>query len=139
MKFTAILAVIAAATVVSASTNAERLARGLPPNAPMKRASPVERARRSYPSTKPYKCNGGSVHCCNSLEKAGHGGKIDDLLKLAGLAVVLDDLAGANCSPISAVSALGSGSKCSQQTVCCSKVSQNGLVNAGCSPIDISG
>jgi len=43
MRFTAVLAFIAAATVVSAATNAQRLARGLGPNAPGKRATPVER------------------------------------------------------------------------------------------------
>lgn len=46
MKFTAVLAFIAAATVVSAATNAERLARGLSPNAPGKRATPAARASR---------------------------------------------------------------------------------------------
>ncbi|KAG6380246.1 hydrophobin [Boletus reticuloceps] len=138
MKFTAILAFIAAATVVSASTNAERLARGLPPNAPMKRASPVERARRSYPSSQPHKCNGGSVHCCKNVEKAGHGGKIDDLLNLANIAIVVDELVGSNCSPISVIG-VGSGSKCTQQTVCCSNVHQNGLISTGCTPINISG
>ena len=42
MKFAAALALVAAATVVSAETNAQRLARGLPPNAPARRASPVD-------------------------------------------------------------------------------------------------
>ena len=46
MKFTAVLTFIAAATVVSAATNAERLARGLGPNAPGKRATPVAGACR---------------------------------------------------------------------------------------------
>ena len=42
MKFSAVLAFIAAATVVSASTNAERFARGLGPKAPARRATPVD-------------------------------------------------------------------------------------------------
>lgn len=41
MKVSAVLALIAAVTVVSADTNAQRLARGLAPNAPGKRATPV--------------------------------------------------------------------------------------------------
>jgi len=47
MKFAAALAVLAAAATVSANahadTNAYRLARGMTPKAPSKRASPVSR------------------------------------------------------------------------------------------------
>ena len=45
MKFTAVLAVLAGAAAVSASpgveTNAQRLARGLPPLPPARRGTPV--------------------------------------------------------------------------------------------------
>ena len=41
MKFSVVLALVAAATVVSAETNAQRMARGLAPNAPGKRATPA--------------------------------------------------------------------------------------------------
>lgn len=48
MKFTTIFAVVAAAAVtvgaVPSETNAERLARGLPPNPPVRRSSPVDGA-----------------------------------------------------------------------------------------------
>ena len=47
MKFTAVVAILAAAASVSAKamfeTNASRLARGLPPKAPLRRSTPVSR------------------------------------------------------------------------------------------------
>jgi len=43
MKFTSIVAVVVAATVVSAETNGERLARGLHPMAPTRRGTPIAR------------------------------------------------------------------------------------------------
>lgn len=46
MKFAAVFAVLATAATVSASvleTNAQRFARGLPPKAPVKRATPASR------------------------------------------------------------------------------------------------
>lgn len=46
MKFATIFAVVAAAAAtvgaVPAETNAERFARGLPPNPPVRRSSPVD-------------------------------------------------------------------------------------------------
>jgi hypothetical protein len=43
MKFASVIALVAAATVVSADTNGERMARGLPPLAPARRGTPVAR------------------------------------------------------------------------------------------------
>ena len=42
MKFSAVFLVACAAALVSAETNAERMARGLAPNAPARRATPVD-------------------------------------------------------------------------------------------------
>lgn len=83
MKFSFVIALVAAATVVSAESNAARLARGLSPNAPVKRGTQTYReccgtftvlwpssypgARRSTPSTTPGECDTGSVYCCNTL------------------------------------------------------------------------
>ncbi|KAF9224900.1 hydrophobin [Gyrodon lividus] len=138
MKFAYVFALAAAATVVSAETNAQRMARGLPPNAPAKRATPASRAKRGSPSNVPNsQCNTGPVQCCNSVETAGNGNRVDQLLGLLGLNVATGTPVGVNCSPISALG-VGSGASCTQQPVCCSGNSYNGLVNIGCSPVNIA-
>ena len=50
MKVSAILALVAATAVVAADTNAFRFARGLAPNPPAKRATPVEGESCRHPS-----------------------------------------------------------------------------------------
>ncbi|KAF7437391.1 hypothetical protein PC9H_004230 [Pleurotus ostreatus] len=81
------------------------------------------------------KCNTGTVHCCNSMKKSDSAdiSKIASLLQLDVKGVVGD--VGLQCSPL--VSLVGGGSKCSGQTVCCDQTKFNGLVNIGCSPINV--
>jgi len=140
MKFAVALAVLAtAATVVGASvpdTNAYRLARGLPPKAPVKRATPALRARRGKPSGKPSgQCSTGTQHCCNSVQKASHPSSAG-LLGALGINVPSDVLVGSNCSPLTGAGI--SGNSCSQQPVCCNDDHYNGLIVVGCTPINIS-
>jgi len=135
MKFSVVLALIAAATVVSAETNAQRLARGLDPNAPGKRATPVLAARHGSPSGYPgggSQCNTGSAQCCNSVHPAGSGGMVDELLSKVGAVVQLGTQVGVSCTGI-----VGKGSDCKQQPVCCEGNSYSGIVNIGCSHISI--
>ncbi|KAL4245050.1 Hydrophobin [Abortiporus biennis] len=78
-------------------------------------------------------CNTGPVQCCNSVQPAG--GK-DASTLLGSLGIVLQDLnvpVGLTCSPI-----LGSGANCAQTPVCCENNNFNGLINIGCSPINIA-
>ncbi|KAH6919250.1 hydrophobin-315 [Coprinopsis sp. MPI-PUGE-AT-0042] len=83
-------------------------------------------------------CNGGTVQCCNSVQEANsvehtHKG----LLGLLGIDIkTITGQVGLSCSSISAL-ALGGGSKCTQQTVCCSNNNFKGLVALGCTPINI--
>lgn len=63
MKFAAVITFAAAALVVSAETNAQRMARGLPPASPMKRGSHTEGKRATHPS---HPCLTPSLH--RSLE-----------------------------------------------------------------------
>jgi len=116
MKFTSVLALAVAATVVSAETNADRLARGLPPLAPARRGTPVARkrtslfsskrsnspegAKRTAPSSGSGQCNTGSTQCCDSVSKSGHGGPLDDLLGLLAIEVPHDTPCGVSCSPM---------------------------------------
>jgi hypothetical protein len=129
MKFTTAIAVLATAATVSAlsiaDTNANRLARGLPPKAPAKRATPVTRtfnfspclsellnpsfcfggtgAKRGKPSGHPHsgQCSTGEQHCCESTENAGSSHKSAGLLGALGLDIAPDVLVGLKCSPLS--------------------------------------
>ncbi|KAG6861146.1 hypothetical protein C0995_003414 [Termitomyces sp. Mi166 len=134
MKFTTIFATLATLAIsVSAlpgETNAQRMARGLPPLPPVRRATPVDVAKRATPSKTPT-CSSGSTLCCNSLSDSSN-----PLVKtLAGLlgAVLLPTVGvGLTCSSLRA------GATCSQQTVCCQNNNFNGLIAIGCSPITIN-
>ncbi|KAH7928350.1 fungal hydrophobin [Leucogyrophana mollusca] len=137
MKFAYVFAFVAAATAVSAETNAQRMARGLPPMAPARRATPASRARRSSPSGTPSQCNTGSIQCCNSTYDA-KSTEASGLLGLLGLDLgSITGLVGVGCSSTTIVGA-GAGSDCNQEPVCCSDNSYNGLINIGCSPININ-
>ncbi|KIK96893.1 hypothetical protein PAXRUDRAFT_98316, partial [Paxillus rubicundulus Ve08.2h10] len=117
----------AAATVVSAETNAQRMARGLPPKAPARRGTPAYGARRGSPSSTPggSQCNTGPVQCCNSMQKSGDNDEFDDFLGLLGVSVPAGTSVGAGCSPITAVGT-GRGASCTQQPVCCENNNFNG-------------
>ncbi|KAK0223741.1 fungal hydrophobin-domain-containing protein [Armillaria fumosa] len=122
-----------AAALPSRETNADRLARGLPPMPPTVR-SPT-RVARNKPSGTPSQCSTGSLQCCNSVQDSTSG-VVSALLGLLGI-----HLGGANvpigltCSPLSIIG-IG-GNSCSQQTVCCENNSFNGLIAIGCTPINI--
>ncbi|KAI5832649.1 fungal hydrophobin [Schizophyllum commune Tattone D] len=87
--------------------------------------------------TPPKSCSTGPVWCCNKTETTKNVDK--GTTKLLGLlGIVIGDihgLIGLNCSPLSVIGV--GGNSCSAQTVCCDKTYQNGLVNIGCSPINI--
>ncbi|KAH9479146.1 Fruiting body protein SC1 [Psilocybe cubensis] len=86
-------------------------------------------------------CNTGPVQCCNSL-LSSTSSTSNSLLGLLG--IVLGDITGllgrstlpVNCSPLSVVG-IG-GNSCSTQPVCCTNNQFNGLINLGCSPININ-
>ncbi|RXW12629.1 hypothetical protein EST38_g13225 [Candolleomyces aberdarensis] len=84
-------------------------------------------------------CNGGQVSCCNQVSEVSSVDKSTSiLLSLIGVDVgSLTGLVGSNCSPISAL-AIGSGASCSTQQVCCQNNYYNGLVNVGCSPVNVA-
>ncbi|KAL5501083.1 hypothetical protein ACEPAH_9470 [Sanghuangporus vaninii] len=81
-------------------------------------------------------CSTGPVQCCNSVQPASSN-DASNMLGLLGVA--LQDInvpVGLNCIPISVIGA-GSGGTCNAQTVCCENNQFQGLVNIGCSPINI--
>ncbi|KAG9308324.1 hypothetical protein JVU11DRAFT_12088 [Chiua virens] len=135
MKFSVVLALAAAVTVVSAETNAQRMARGLPPMAPAKRATPVQQKRHKPSGTPPPpggQCNTGDVMCCNSFQQTtSHGGSpVDTLLGQLGLLnVPVGTNCGLSCDPISVIGT-GSGAECQSQPVCCQNNDYTGLINS---------
>ncbi|KJA19423.1 hypothetical protein HYPSUDRAFT_143833 [Hypholoma sublateritium FD-334 SS-4] len=87
-------------------------------------------------SAQSSQCNTGPIQCCNSVQQ---GNAPAAAALLGGLGIVLQDvtaLVGLTCSPITAVGV--SGNSCTQQTVCCSNNSFNGVVALGCTPINVN-
>ncbi|KAI4525494.1 fungal hydrophobin-domain-containing protein [Schizophyllum commune] len=87
--------------------------------------------------TPPKSCSSGPVYCCNKTEDSKHLDKgATALLGLLNIKIGnLKDLVGFNCSPLSVIGV--GGNSCSAQTVCCTNTYQHGLVNVGCTPINI--
>ncbi|KAF8204755.1 hydrophobin-315 [Pholiota molesta] len=89
--------------------------------------------RDSSPSNQ---CNTGSLQCCNSVQSATSP-SIATLLGLLGVVVQgITGQVGVTCSPITVIGA--SGTSCSEQPVCCTDNSFNGVVALGCTPINLN-
>jgi len=82
-------------------------------------------------------CSTGPVQCCNSVESSSSENSSKTLGLLGIVLQGLDIPVGLNCSPIS-VLGLGSAGSCAAQTVCCDNNNFNGLINLGCSPINLN-
>ncbi|KAL4068477.1 hydrophobin [Scleroderma yunnanense] len=83
-------------------------------------------------------CSNGSISCCQQTQEASTF--FNQLLAgnvLANVGASVSGLVGLQCSPITAVG-LGSGCQANQQSVCCDKNNFNGLINVGCTPINIA-
>ncbi|KAF9478418.1 fungal hydrophobin [Pholiota conissans] len=81
-------------------------------------------------------CNTGSLQCCASTSTASTPSTAA-LLGLLGVVVgSVTGLVGVTCSPITVIGA--SGTSCSEQPVCCTNNSFNGVVALGCTPINLN-
>ncbi|PPQ77811.1 hypothetical protein CVT25_015305 [Psilocybe cyanescens] len=81
-------------------------------------------------------CNTGDIQCCNQMYSA-QSAQGNWLATLVGVVVgPLTGQIGANCSPISAIGA--GGNSCTEQPVCCTSNHYNGLVNVGCTPVNVN-
>ncbi|KIJ69689.1 hypothetical protein HYDPIDRAFT_104286 [Hydnomerulius pinastri MD-312] len=81
-------------------------------------------------------CNTGSINCCNSVQQANDPSTVG-IFSLLGLAAPLTGQVGFGCSPLTVVGT-GKGANCQQQPVCCTGNHFNGLINVGCSPVNIN-
>ncbi|KAF9562994.1 fungal hydrophobin [Agrocybe pediades] len=86
-------------------------------------------------------CNTGVVQCCQSLTansatdlaQALGGGLLG--LSLSAIIGSITGTVGVNCSPLSLIGV--SGNTCSTQPVCCTNNFNGGLIQAGCTPINV--
>ncbi|KAL9709224.1 hypothetical protein Ac2012v2_007578 [Leucoagaricus gongylophorus] len=134
MQFTVILPVLACvvATVHATpylETNAARLARGLPPNPPVRRTGTA--VPNGKPSSVPTQCNSGSVQCCNKTSFGGDPA-VNLIARRLGIALPANIVVGLTCSPLSVIG-IG-GNNCNTQPVCCQNNNFNGLIAVGCNP-----
>ncbi|KAF9047459.1 fungal hydrophobin-domain-containing protein [Panaeolus papilionaceus] len=98
-------------------------------------ALPIFAAASAVPRDIVNSCNTGPIQCCNQVQTVADS-PFTSILGLVGVAVgSLTGLIGANCSPITGIG-LG-GNSCSATPVCCTGNQFNGLINIGCSPINI--
>jgi len=82
-------------------------------------------------------CNGGSLLCCKSVGLASSS-PASELLGLFGIIESsVSGLVGVTCTSITGIGA--SGTSCSEQQVCCTGNSFNGIIALGCTPINING
>ncbi|KAF8810455.1 hydrophobin [Phlegmacium glaucopus] len=89
---------------------------------------------RTGPSSN--QCNSGSLQCCNSTSTASDP-VTSLLLGLLGINVgSVTGIVGLTCSPLTIIGASGTG--CSNQAVCCTNNTFNGVVALGCTPININ-
>ncbi|TFK64404.1 fungal hydrophobin [Pluteus cervinus] len=81
-------------------------------------------------------CNVGSVSCCNQVQSSNDQG-VQLLTSLLGIALGgATGQVGINCTPVSVLGV--GGNSCSAQPVCCTNNHFNGLVNVGCTPINVN-
>ncbi|KAL1713286.1 fruiting body protein SC1 [Schizophyllum commune] len=98
-------------------------------------ALPVLAAASAVPRGGAGQCNTGPVQCCNTVTKSDDK-QVTNLLGPLGLSLgSVTGLVGLNCSPLSVIGV--GGNSCSSQTVCCTGDKFNGLVNVGCTPINV--
>ncbi|KIJ21244.1 fungal hydrophobin [Paxillus involutus ATCC 200175] len=94
-------------------------------------APPTPEARDAQP-----KCNTGSPFCCDSTY-TNDPTKLASLSKSLGIALPsVTGLIALTCTPITGLGT-STGAVCNQKPVCCTDNGYNGVVNLGCSPLDL--
>ncbi|KAG7439269.1 hydrophobin-251 [Guyanagaster necrorhizus] len=80
-------------------------------------------------------CASGTAQCCNSVQSSSSS-IVQTLLGLLGIAVgSVTGNVGLTCDPITVIGV--GGTDCSNQPVCCTDNSYNGIVALGCTPINV--
>ncbi|KAG1738123.1 hydrophobin [Suillus paluster] len=82
-------------------------------------------------------CNTGSITCCESKTSTSNYNSAAELLGLVPVAANVAADVGLVCSPVTVVGT-GAGCEANQEPLCCTDNKYNGLVNLGCTPINVS-
>ncbi|EGO30078.1 hydrophobin [Serpula lacrymans var. lacrymans S7.9] len=84
-------------------------------------------------------CNTKSIRCCDSMTDSKSSDfdpkPFATLLKL-DVSQITGQI-GFKCSPITAVG-VGGGSSCKSEPVCCTNNQYDGIINIGCSPVNVN-
>ncbi|KAG0696419.1 hydrophobin [Suillus ampliporus] len=81
-------------------------------------------------------CNTGSIQCCQYSTTTSNYNYAAGYLGLVSVVADVAAKVGFACSPITVVGG-GSGCEANQEPLCCTDNKYNGLVNIGCSPINV--
>ncbi|KAJ8589504.1 hydrophobin [Rhizopogon salebrosus TDB-379] len=81
-------------------------------------------------------CNTGNIGCCGRTETVEQYNEIAGLLGLTPIVGNVIGDVGIDCTPITVVG-LSQGATCAQEPVCCSSEKYNGVINVGCSPLNL--
>ncbi|KAG6337312.1 hypothetical protein ID866_1774 [Astraeus odoratus] len=82
-------------------------------------------------------CSNGTLQCCGQTLTANQA-SVNLLQGLLGVVVspLIGPLLALSCSPITGIG-IGGGATCAQQAVCCEGTQFNGLVNVGCTAVNL--
>ncbi|KIJ21167.1 fungal hydrophobin [Paxillus involutus ATCC 200175] len=108
-----------------------------PPAAQPQNAQPQNaQPQNTQPQNTQPKCNTGSPFCCDSTY-TNDPTKLASLSKSLGIALPsVTGLIALTCTPITGLGT-GTGAVCTEKPVCCTDNGYNGVVNLGCSPLDL--
>ncbi|KAF8838402.1 fungal hydrophobin [Paxillus ammoniavirescens] len=92
----------------------------------------------AIPTTTPAsQCNTGGLQCCNQVQSVSAANLLYPNLNLLSVLAGVAGSVGTDCTPITVIGT-GSGASCTAQPVCCTDNNFNGVVNAGCSPVNLN-
>ncbi|KAF9235762.1 hydrophobin, partial [Melanogaster broomeanus] len=78
-------------------------------------------------------CDTGSISCCQQVQTTDQATNVLTECGLLDVAAGIVGLVGVDCTSV-----LGTGCDAQQQPVCCTHNNFNGVVNLGCSPINLA-
>ncbi|KAG0708440.1 fungal hydrophobin [Suillus ampliporus] len=81
-------------------------------------------------------CDTGSISCCQSTMTYAAAQELFPEYNLAAVDALVDLAVGLTCSGVTVVGT-GSGCAANQEPLCCEDNKYNGVINVGCSPINI--
>jgi len=82
-------------------------------------------------------CRTGSLQCCENVQDATDAHDAFGQLGLGDLLNGITGQVGISCNPITGIGT-GQGANCASIPVCCDENKYNGLLNIGCSPVQVA-